>query len=235
MYLTALIFGLLGSFHCVGMCGPIAFALPVDRQRSAKRALQVVSYQLGRLFTYAMIGFLFGFLGSRLDIFGFQQQVSIIVGVIMILSVLLPQRYWNRYNGTQFIFRWVGKVKSILGKELKRKSMDSFFTIGFLNGLLPCGLVYMAVFGSVVAGGPLKGSFYMVFFGMGTIPLMATATYVGNFVNVAFRRRILRAIPVLIVVIGLLFILRGLGLGIPYVSPSEMVAVEKVKPTYSCH
>lgn len=235
MLLTALIFGLLGSFHCVGMCGPIAFMLPVDRKNSVKRALQILSYHVGRLCTYGLIGLLFGFLGRRLDLFGFQQQISIVIGVLMILFVLLPSRVFNRYNGSRFFYKWIGKVKSALGAELKKKSADTFFTIGFLNGFLPCGLVYMAVFASVAAGGAWEGSLYMVFFGLGTIPLMTTATYLGNFLKGTVRTKILKAIPVFVVLIGFLFILRGLGLGIPYVSPSKMVAVEQVSANHSCH
>lgn len=235
MLITALIFGLLGSFHCVGMCGPIAFLLPVDRTNPIKGGLQVLSYHAGRLFTYGIIGLLFGFLGRRLDLFGFQQQISIVIGVLMILFVLLPSRIFNKYNGSRWMYKWVGKVKSALGAELKKKSTNSFFTIGFLNGFLPCGLVYMAVFASVAAGGAWEGSLYMVFFGVGTIPLMTTATYLGNFLKGTLRKRILKIIPVFIVLIGFLFILRGLGLGIPFVSPSKMVAVEQVSAKHSCH
>lgn len=235
MLLTASIFGLLGSFHCVGMCGPIAFLLPVDRKNSVKRVLQILSYHTGRLCTYAIIGLLFGLLGSRLHLFGFQQHISIVIGVLMILFVLLPSKIFNRYNGSRFFYTWIGKVKATLGAELKKKTADSFFTIGFLNGFLPCGLVYMAVFASVAAGGAWQGSLYMVFFGLGTIPLMTTATYVGNFLNGTFRKRILKAIPVFVVLIGFLFILRGLGLGIPYISPSNMVAVEQVTANQPCH
>lgn len=235
MLITALIFGLLGSFHCVGMCGPIAFLLPVDRNNPVKRVLQIASYHAGRLFTYATIGLLFGFLGSRLQLFGIQQQLSIAIGVLMILAILLPNRMVSTYLGTQFLYKWIGKLKSALGNALKGKSIDRFFTIGFLNGLLPCGLVYMAVFGSVAAGGAWEGSLYMVFFGLGTIPLMTTATYLGNFLKAGLRQRLLKAIPVVVVIVGMLFVLRGLGLGIPYVSPSEMVAVEKVSATHSCH
>jgi len=235
MLLTALIFGLLGSFHCVGMCGPIAFLLPVDRSNPVKRILQILSYHAGRIFTYGTIGLLFGFLGRRLDLFGFQQHISIIIGVLMILVILLPTKLFSKYNGSRLMYKWVGKVKSALGAELKRKSMDSFFTIGFLNGFLPCGLVYMAVFGSVAIGGAWEGALYMVFFGLGTIPLMTAATYLSNFLNTTLKQRILKAIPVFVIIVGVLFILRGMGLGIPYISPSEMVTVEEVSTNQSCH
>jgi hypothetical protein len=217
------------------MCGPIAFILPVDRKNPVKRVLQLFGYHFGRILTYALIGLLFGLLGRRLDLFGFQQHISIIIGVLMIAVILLPARFFNRINGSKFFYKWVGKVKSALGAQLKNKSVDSFFTIGFLNGFLPCGLVYMAVFGSVAAGGVWDGALYMVLFGVGTIPLMLTATYLGNFLNVTLKQRITKAIPVFVVVVGMLFIVRGLGLGIPYLSPSNNVAVEKLSADQSCH
>jgi len=102
-------------------------------------------------------------------------------------------------------------------------------TIGFLNGFLPCGLVYMAIFGAIATGNALQGSLYMALFGLGTIPLMTSAIYLGNFLNVQVRQRIRKAIPVFVAVIAGLFILRGLGLGIPYVSPkpiAETVSAE---------
>lgn len=218
MYISALILGLLGSFHCIGMCGPIAFMLPVDRTNKVKQFFQITSYHLGRLFTYSLIGMLFGLLGKSFYFFGFQQQLSIIMGVLMILVILLPKTF-QKYNFSNGINKLVMKVKSALGKELKKKGNDTFFTIGFLNGFLPCGLVYMAVFGALTASSAFSGSIYMLLFGLGTIPLMTTVVYVGNFANGLIRKRILQAIPYVVVFIGVLFILRGLGLGIPYVSP----------------
>lgn len=231
MYISALILGLLGSFHCIGMCGPIAFMLPVDRANKVKQFFQITSYHLGRLFTYSLIGLLFGLLGKSFYFFGFQQQLSIIVGILMIVVVLLPKTF-QKYNFSKSINRLVMKVKSALGKELKKKGNDTFFTIGFLNGFLPCGLVYMAVFGALTASNAFSGSVYMALFGLGTIPLMTTVVYVGNFANGLIRRRIQQAIPYVVVFIGVLFILRGLGLGIPYVSPVLQGAGETV---VGCH
>ncbi|WP_299159917.1 sulfite exporter TauE/SafE family protein [uncultured Tenacibaculum sp.] len=218
MLTSAIILGLLGSFHCIGMCGPIAFMLPVDRTNKVKQVFQIMSYHFGRLFTYSLIGVLFGFLGKGFYFFGFQQQLSIAVGILMILVILLPKTF-QKYNFSKPISRLIMKVKSALGKELKKKGNDTFFTIGFLNGFLPCGLVYMAVFGALTTTNPFSGSLYMFLFGLGTIPLMTTMVYVGNFANVIVRKRIQQAIPYVVVFIGILFVLRGLGLGIPYVSP----------------
>lgn len=235
MLASALILGLIGSFHCVGMCGPIAFLLPIDRQNNSRRIFQLASYHTGRLFTYALIGLLFGVLGKSLNLFGFQQYISIAIGVLMILVVILPTQWVQKMRFTKPIYRLVGKVKSALGQELKKRTPGTFFTIGFLNGLLPCGLVYMAVFGAIASGNALHGSLYMVVFGLGTVPLMTTATYLGNFLTGKVRRHILKVIPVMVVLIGLLFILRGLGLSIPYISPSPNVQYEEVSADQSCH
>ncbi len=222
MLLSALVLGLLGSFHCVGMCGPIAFMLPVDRQNSFKKIFQITLYHLGRLITYSLIGLIFGLVGKGLYIFGFQQQLSIVIGIIMIVAVLIPYHTFNRYNFSKPIYRFISKIKSALGKELKKKSPDTFLTIGFLNGFLPCGLVYMALFAAIASGSALKGSLYMFVFGLGTIPLMTTAIYFSRFLSGVVRNKIQKAIPVFVVIIGLLFVLRGLGLGIPYISPTPV-------------
>lgn len=232
MLLTALLFGLLGSFHCVGMCGPIAFLLPVDRTNNYKKIGQISLYHFGRIFSYSILGFVFGLVGTSLNLFGMQQKLSIFIGLLMLLVVLLPQRTFNKYNFSKPIYKLISKVKTALGKELKKKSPDTFLTIGFLNGFLPCGLVYMAIFGAIASGSALQGSLYMALFGLGTIPLMTSAIYLGNFLNVQVRQRIRRAIPVFVAVIACLFIIRGLGLGIPYISPKP--ASEMVDSNYEC-
>jgi len=233
MLLSAVIFGLLGSFHCIGMCGPIAFVLPVDRTNNSKRILQIGMYHLGRMITYGLLGLLFGFLGKGFYFFGFQQQLSVGIGVLMILIVILPQKTINTFSVTKPIYKMLSKVKNRLGQELKKKKADTFLTIGFLNGFLPCGLVYMAIFASIATGNPLNGSLYMFLFGLGTIPLMTAFVYLGNFTNGLVRKRIQQLIPVAVIVIGALFVLRGLGLGIPYVSPTHIH--EMINGGQMCH
>jgi len=223
MLWSALIFGLLGSFHCVGMCGPIAFMLPVDRSNSFRKVSQIFIYHFGRLLAYSLIGLFFGLVGKSLYIFGIQQQLSIVIGALMILVVLIPTQTFNKYNFSKPIYKLISKVKSSLGKALKKKTPDTFLTIGFLNGFLPCGLVYMAVFASMTMQNAFQGSIYMTLFGLGTIPLMTTAIYFGKFLNTSIKQRIQKAVPVFVVIIGVLFILRGLGLGIPYISPAPIV------------
>lgn len=232
MLYTAFILGLMGSFHCVGMCGPIAFLLPLDRTSAVRAGFQLSLYHVGRLLTYGILGVLFGLLGRSFYFFGFQQQLSIITGVIMIVAVLLPQQWLSKYTLSKPLYRLISKVKSSLGAQLKKRSPDTFFTIGFLNGFLPCGLVYMAIFGAIATGALWEGSLYMMIFGLGTVPLMTATAYFGNFLKGKARKKITRLIPVFVVLIGFVFIFRGLGLGIPYLSPKPM---KEVQANYECH
>ena len=221
MLWTAFILGLAGSFHCIGMCGPIAFVIPVDKSNKAKATFQTFLYHFGRLLTYAFIGLLFGLIGKGLYLAGFQQRLSILMGVVMILIVVLPSSVSRKVKITQPFYKAIGLVKQKMGLYLSKKSHKSIFFIGLLNGFLPCGLVYMAVLGAISTGSYIEGVLYMSLFGLGTVPMMTGALLLGNFVNLKFRNSIQKAIPVFVVVIGILFILRGLGLGIPYLSPSD--------------
>ena len=234
MLWSGFVIGLLGSLHCIGMCGPIAFMLPVDRSNNFNRITQVSMYHIGRLLTYSIIGLIFGWIGQGLYLFGIQQQLSIIIGLLMILIVVLPASLLNRFSLSRPLYRLISKLKSALGATLKKRSPDTLLTIGFLNGFLPCGLVYMAAIGSVASASLWEGSLYMFLFGLGTVPMMTAAIYLGKFVNQKTRNRIRRAIPVFVVIIGVLFVLRGLGLGIPYISPAPMVDMAG-EATINCH
>ncbi len=219
LILTAIVFGFLGSLHCLGMCGPIAFLLPVDRENNWRKIGQLALYHGGRLMAYGIIGLLFGFLGKGLALFGIQQKLSIAVGIMMVVLVLWPRRNAKANKLAAPVYRLIGKVKSKLGAELKKKSADTFLTIGFLNGFLPCGLVYMATLGAIAMGNTFQAGLYMVLFGVGTIPLMTTVVFSSKWLKGPIKAKVKKAIPIFVILVGLLFIVRGLGLGIPYVSP----------------
>jgi len=233
MLWSAILLGLLGSFHCLGMCGPIALMLPIDRKNKVKGFFQMMSYHFGRLFSYSIIGLLFGVLGTGFHLLGFQQKISILMGTIMILLIIFP-KFGKKNTLNKKVSLFVLKVKNKLGKELQKKQNDTFFFIGFFNGFLPCGLIYMAVLGALTTTNILTSVTYMFLFGLGTIPLFTTFLFIGNFAKGNLRYYINKAIPVFVVFIGILFIIRGLGLGIPYLSPNPIIdkAINLVK---SCH
>lgn len=215
------------------MCGPIAMMLPVDRTNPAKKTTQIITYHLGRLTAYASIGFVFGMLGQGLFIAGIQQQLSIFIGIAMILIVLIPEKNFANYNFSKPIFKLISKVKTTLGSQFKNKSYKSLFTIGLLNGFLPCGMVYVALFGAIAMQSISFGVLYMALFGLGTVPLMSSVVYLNSFLTLPIRNKIQKIIPYAAVCIGILFILRGLGLGIPYVSPGNLSLFIQANP--NCH
>ena len=106
-----------------------------------------------------------------------------------------------------------------LGKLLQKADYRSRFTTGILNGFLPCGMVYMALTASLASGGIWQSATFMALFGLGTLPFMFAIVLLGNLMTTAFRIKILKFVPVMMIVLGGLFILRGLELGIPYISP----------------
>jgi sulfite exporter TauE/SafE len=240
VYISALTLGLLGSFHCIGMCGPIALAIPLKTDSWLARIFGGILYNLGRAITYAVMGAVFGLLGRGLVMSGFQQWVSIVMGAIMILSVITPSIYKNRFNADKGVFSFVGKLKMSLGKLFAQRSYGSLLMIGLLNGLLPCGLVYFAIAGAIATGSSASGSLFMFIFGLGTLPMLLAISLLGNMITLELRKKITKLIPYAIVFIGVLFILRGLSLGIPYLSPPEKamtVPVEEAqqeKPS-CCH
>lgn len=233
MLISAFILGLISSLHCVGMCGPIAMMLPVDHQNEAKKVTQIITYHLGRLTAYSTIGLIFGLLGKGFFLAGMQQKMSIFIGIAMILVVLIPEKIFARYNFSKPVYKIISKIKSTLGSQFKNKSYKSLFAIGLLNGFLPCGMVYVALFGAIAMQSAGFGVLYMVLYGLGTIPLMTIVVYIHSLLKLPFRNKIQKAIPYVAVLIGVLFILRGLGLGIPYVSPANISLFVQSSP--NCH
>jgi hypothetical protein len=215
------------------MCGPIAMMLPVDRNNQAKKVTQIITYHIGRLFAYSTIGFIFGMLGKGFLLAGMQQKMSIFIGIAMILIILIPEKVIANYNFSKPIFKVISKIKTTLGSQFKNKSYKSLFTIGLLNGFLPCGMVYVALFGAIAMQSPTLGILYMALFGLGTVPMMSSIVYLNSFLTIPIRNKIQKAIPFVAVFIGIVFILRGLGLGIPYISPSNMSLFVQQQP--NCH
>jgi len=213
--LTGFLVGLMGSFHCIGMCGPIAIALPKTKNLVLSRLL----YNFGRVITYSLLGLLFGLLGARLEMFGLQQIISISLGVLIIVSVLTPAVYRIKITNSLGLYKPIGMLKMYFSKMFKSHTNTSMLTIGILNGLLPCGFVYIGITGAIAAGDTLNGMLFMTMFGLGTLPVMLGTSLIGSAININLRQKLTRLLPALSVVLAVIFILRGLNLGIPYISP----------------
>ena len=227
---AAISIGLLSSFHCFGMCGPIAFALPLNRSNEWTRISGSLVYQSGRLLTYAVLGGLFGLLGRGLVTAGLQQSVSIGLGVLILSAVFLPKLFQKWLPVESWMYRKIAFVKSAMAKQFKKSSYQSLLSIGLLNGLLPCGMVYLALAGSIKTGTWHDGAGFMLLFGVGTLPMMITAGFASDWLSVKWRNQLQKATPYIIAALGVLFILRGMDLGIQYISPEidqvELTATE---------
>lgn len=232
---TGFAVGLIGSLHCVGMCGPIALALPVFGETQFKIMLGRILYNLGRIVTYTAMGALFGLFGSRLVLFGLQQNLSIVFGAGILLYVLIPRKIKVRVSELGFYKTIVSFLKANFSRLTFKRSNSSLFTIGLLNGLLPCGFVYVGIAGATSTGEWLNGAVYMALFGLGTFPIMFATAVLGKVINFNLRRRINKLIPVLAIVLALLFILRGLNLGIPFISPKFNPTSANAESIQNCH
>jgi sulfite exporter TauE/SafE len=232
--LAAFLVGLVGSLHCIGMCGPIAIALPVPDSSNLSFFTGRILYNLGRVVTYAFLGAVLGLVGSKLALTGAQQMVSIVLGIVIIIAVLLPQKYKNYFAQHPIIQKLALPLKSNIGILFKKGTFSAMFLIGILNGFLPCGLVYVALAGAIASGDAISGAAVMILFGLGTVPAMFVASVFGKFINIGIRTKIRKAVPVLAILLGVIFILRGMNLGIPYLSP-KLTSQSEVSSEMECH
>lgn len=212
---TAFMLGLVGSLHCAGMCGPLALALPRGGRPFGGCLTGRLAYNFGRIVTYTIMGVVFGSVGQALLMAGIQRWVSIGLGMLLIGGLLVSKRasVWPP------ITRAVDALKAQLGLRLRQPSVGSLAAVGLLNGLLPCGLVYVAAAGATATGGVVSGAQYMAAFGLGTIPMMLAISLSGSLVPMQLRLRLRKAIPITVFLLGTLLILRGMSLGIPFLSP----------------
>ena len=219
--ITPLTIGLIGSFHCIGMCGPIAVSLPLKNHSYFSKIAGSLIYNIGRSITYGILGLLFGLLGRGIQLAGFQQWTSILLGVLMIAGVLFPYLFKQKINLNTLFTGYAGRLINNLRKLFSNRSYSSLLGIGLLNGLLPCGLVYVAIAGAINTNHVVSGALFMILFGLGTIPMMLVVSLAGNVISVKLRTSMRKLVPYFIVLLGILFILRGLSLGIPYISPKS--------------
>lgn len=204
--LTALTTGLVGSLHCVGMCGPLAMALPVGRLPRSQRSLSVGTYHLARLTAYAILGTLLGTVGQGLLLLGLQRPVSIGAGLFLVAWTLLARGRFGSLTSAKPT-RW---IVGPMGRFLQQPSWRSFAALGFLNGLLPCGFVYVALAGAITTGNALQSAAYMAVFGAGTVPALLLVRSVPALFPVRLRRHFTRLMPIMAVFVGLLLLARGL-------------------------
>lgn len=212
--------GAVGSLHCIGMCGPLALALPLGNRTPAARLYGGLLYNLGRIVTYSWLGLLLGAAGGLLITPAVQNTVSLVFGSAILLYLLLPASVKKKTAGTSPAAPLFLRLRKALGGLLSQSTNASLFGIGLLNGLLPCGMVYLALTSSFLTGGTLNGALFMAAFGAGTLPAMVAVVFFGSYFNQKIRLSFRKAIPFFLFCMAALLLLRGLNLGIPYISPA---------------
>jgi len=225
-FITAFLLGFTYSPHCAGMCGPIALAFPINKSSAFRKMGIILLYNSGRIITYGILGLVFGFFGRGIQLAGFQQIVSIALGVIIIAVAVFPVLLKPGSYLSHLLKKYTDTISMAFVRHLGTANVFSYIIIGLLNGLLPCGLVYLALAASLMAGNIIDSALYMVFFGIGTIPVLSIIIFFKASLQFIIQKKLRKIIPWLTILIGILFILRGLNLGIKYISPKQ----EMLKP-----
>jgi hypothetical protein len=224
---AAILLGLLGGLHCAGMCGPLMLALPAAGGSRGRFIAGRLVYQLGRVATYGLLGVVFGLVGKTLFLAGVQRWVSLTLGLLLLAGLVASPRLLE----VRWLTGGLGRLRSLMARYLRERTLGSLAVLGFLNGLLPCGLVYVAGAGATAAGSVWGGVGFMTLFGLGTLPVMLGMSLSGRVVPALLRHRLQRLVPASVAVLALLLILRGLALGIPYLSPDLAARAACCHPT----
>lgn len=223
--------GIGGSFHCIGMCGPLSLALPIQHKSAAGKFFSLFLYQLGRIFTYSLIGLILGLAGRKVYIAGYQQAFSITMGLlILVLAIFYFLKKRLRLRLLDRCYSFVQRQISTVWNSVS--GPGGFLLLGMANGLLPCGMVYIAMMTTLAFTEVYQSMLFMAMFGAGTLPAMMLVAYSGLFLKPSFRLLVKKLLPLFIVMVGIVLILRGLNLGIPFISPSFSAAPGRV---VQCH
>lgn len=209
--------GILGSAHCIGMCGPLVMSLPISQNNQNLKWVSFLLYHVGKILSYSLLGVLVGIFGKQLFFLVAQQQISIIMGLMMLFYVLWVFYLQKKLHFNKRIVLFQGPILLALGSLFKSKSFFATLLIGLLNGLLPCGMVYLALGSAIASGSVIGGGLFMMFFGLGTIPALMLVGLGGQIFG--FKYVLQKWMPFMIATMGIVLILRGMNLGIPFLSP----------------
>lgn len=211
--------GLLGSAHCMGMCGGFVMIITQMPGSSQQRRVNQSLYFLGKTVTYMVLGAVAGAFGLGLGSFfaGMQDILSIGLGLFLIVIGLGLIGVLKRFEGVSFIGQLSGFSKT-LSWLLQRPHPASIFGVGLLNGLLPCGLVYGLLALAATSGHPLQGALTMGVFGLATIPALFLTGAAATVMRPVWRARLHLASGILVIVLGLVTITRGLPGILPHAS-----------------
>lgn len=206
MYISALLLGLTGSLHCIGMCGPIAML--IQGKNRNQLILNRVLYNLGRTATYVTMGIVVGFFGKIIQWGGWQGKISIALGLLIFVVLLIP--------AIQKLFlpslsRLVLKLKNAFTSQLQSRRPFSSTLTGMLNGFLPCGLVYASLAVALIQNSPWESAVVMALFGLGTLPMLLLAAYSWQAMKSAIPFSSAKLQTAMLVIVALVMIWRGVS------------------------
>lgn len=228
IFISAFLLGLASSLHCIGMCGPLVMSVPVQHLPQHKKIWGILLYQFGRINTYMIMGVLAGLIGWRIGVAGWQQVFSVVMGMT-ILFFLLSQVFFKKMKG----WAWFNqKIRKLISWSMRRHCFSGMYLMGAANGLLPCGMLYIAISGAMASGSILNAMVFMFVFGLGTLPALFSLAFWGTRLSWQNRQSMRKLVPYIVGLTAILLIIRGLNLNIPYMSP---FISERSADTVSCH
>ena len=232
IWAAALLMGLASGLHCIGMCGPLSMAIPVPAHSKLSRPLALGIYHFSRIIVYMMLGFVAALLGLSILKPEHQQWLSIALGLMVVIMAWFPALISRmRWSPAQAI---LGKIKSGFHQYMRNGNASGFLVMGALNGLLPCGMVYLAIASSLLNGEAVSSAYFMMFFGMGTLPTVYFMPLIASGLFRHFNIRAGKLFPVVMTMVGLVLMLRGMGLGIPYLSPEFQLTAQGHQAAMHC-
>ena len=232
MIALALSIGFLGSLHCVGMCGPLVWGtMQLNQQSKTSKAFQILLYTISKAFAYGLLGLLVGAIGEFLFIGNTQKYFSIGAGIVLIGLFVLSLDVEKALFKIPAFKNFYNKSFQSISKMIQSYGDKSVVVIGFFNGLLPCGLVYLALAGSLLYPSPIASGTFMFIFGLGTIPALLGVGLGFSLLQGKWRQQLRMVFPVVQLLVGVILIYRGIVVQ----APMEISFWEAMNNPIWCH
>lgn len=232
MIYIAFTLGLFGSLHCLGMCGPLAFSLlPGIQEKSSKNVVRAVSYNAGRVISYVTMGMLVGLFGGLFNLSGLQKPLGISLGIVLVIMFLFSFDIEKLLFRSSSYSKLYSKYSTYLSKVIGKLKRQPPLLLGMLNGLIPCGLVYLALAGALTSGGVLSGGQFMMWFGLGTFPAMFLLLVSFSLLDLKRRLNFRKVFAFLQLFVGVFLIYRAVHIEIP----ADLSLIDAMLNPVMCH
>lgn len=216
-YFSAFLIGLAGSVHCVGMCGPLALAIPgASKDKGFTFFLRTIAYQISRISGYGVLGLIVGFFSQGMQFTGVQPYFSLLSGILLLFLGffgIIPEV--NAFSKYPIIQHFQVKINRIIGTVMTNEHFSTPFVLGFLNAMLPCGMIYIALGTGLSSGNMSEAALYLISFGLGTLPLMFMVSLSGQLLSLQMRRSWQKTIPIIFMISGIILIYKGMNIALP--------------------